>query len=231
MRRLTLLITLLVSSVLLLGCEREEKRRQWEAQRAKECLDKFCEGDIEPKRDMATEVALKLNGQWYIGPKEYFSGRHGAVFYWPSKTPETGRPDGAAYPEKGQPFYDVAIEIFLSSKPEQAVAESTWKLLQQEERLGHVLDKRKLRDGLDVWRTRSGGIEETWYVATHLKLPNGDPPAIACRGTAPEVARCTGGFMWQPDVAAGLRFRAVHGPDWPEIHQEIIKVLQQLRKA
>jgi hypothetical protein len=188
---------------------------------------------------MATEVAIKLNGKWYIGPKVYGNPNFGAMsFYWPSRAP-TGDSHAVARADEVKRnavdavdnFYDVAIEIFLSSKPEQPVAESTWQLLQQEERQGRVLDKRTLREGLDVWRTQSGGIEETWYVATRVKLPNGDPPAIACRGTVPQFARCTGGFMWQPGVAAGLRFRAAHGPDWPEIHQEIIKVLQQLRKA
>src|SRR5687767_12961059 len=66
---------LVLPAALLLGltaCGPSEKQRAEQAEKTRlECLDKFCPGDVEPKRDTATEVAFKLNGQWYIGPKVY----------------------------------------------------------------------------------------------------------------------------------------------------------------
>lgn len=219
---------LFATALLLTGCgpskeELAEKRRI-------ECLDTFCEGDVEPPRDRVREVALKINGQWYVGPKEYFSGKSGAVFYWPSKTPEIGRTDGQPYPEKGKPFYDVAIEIFLGT-PKQVPSKSMYRRLLELEVRGLVVEKTTPSSELQVWRTQEGDSSETWYVATALKEPNGDPPAVACREIDPKHARCTMGFRWKPDVAANMRFRAVHGPDWPAIYLETERVLQQLRKA
>lgn len=222
---------LLWSLVTLAACGPPDQRKAEVTEKRRiECLDKFCEGDVEPKLDRATEVALKLNGQWYVGPKEYFSNMSGAVFYWPSKTPEIGRPDGQPYPEKGKPFYDVAIEVFLSS-PKTPGINSTYQLLLAEEASGHVVEKRKLRDGLEAWKTKSGTMQETWFIATDLLLPTGEPATVACRGDDPTKYRCTGGFLWTPDIAAGLRFRATHGPDWPEIYVEINRVLKQLRRG
>lgn len=236
MRGLTLLIAVLASAFLLAGCDRDEKRRQWEAQRAKECLDKICEGDIEPKRNMATEVALKLNGQWFIGPKEYFSGGSGAVFYWPSKTPETGRSDGQPYPEQGKPFYDVAIEIFLRSNtipPEPR----GYQLLEIAEAKGWIASRTTLRPGLDaitmkhVIGPRDHYIDHvTYYVATQLKGVDGLPPVATCSHAHPNDSGGTG-FMWQPGIWAGTRMNQKHCADWPEVFQETTRVLQLLRKA
>lgn len=219
--------------VLLAACgPSEQQKAQFAEQKRIECLDKFCDGDVEPKRDMLNEVAFKLNGKWFIGPRLYGNPNFGAIaFYWPSKTPQAGLPGGGNYPEYGQSFYDVAIEIFVRTKSQEPVARSTYQLLLEEERQGHVIEKRRLREGLDVWHTRSGITDEAWYIATNFKDPSGDPPTVACRGMDPSKNRCTGGFLWQHDVAAGLRFRATHGPDWPEIYLEITRVLKLIRKA
>jgi hypothetical protein len=214
----------------LMACSpSEQKRAELAEKRRIECLDTFCEGDVEPLRDKVREVALKINGQWYVGPRAYFSGGAGAVFYWPSKTPEIGRPDGQPYPEKGKPFYDVAIEVFLS-RPRTPDINSTYQELLTEQARGRVLEKRQVRDGLEAWKTRFGNVEETWFIATGLRLPTGEPPVVACRGNDPAQHTCTGGFLWTPEVAANVRFRATHGPDWPDIYLEIHRVLQQLRR-
>lgn len=193
-----------------------------------ECLDKICPGDVEPSRNVATQIALKVNGQWYIAPKEYFStGKNGGGFYWSSRHPMF---KGGDYPERDQNFPDKAIEVFLGT-PRQVVP-SMYQQLQVAKRTTSVLETKVLRPGLERWRTQEKDrLVETWYVATNLKEPNGDPPTIACRGADLKKYRCTTGFMWRPNVGANLRFRATHGPDWPEIYQEANRVINLLRKS
>lgn len=59
---------------LLAACEpSKEKQAQLAEEKRVECLDKFCEGDVVPRRDFAKDGLLKLNGQWYLGPKEYLA--------------------------------------------------------------------------------------------------------------------------------------------------------------
>lgn len=214
----------------LTGCGPSEQRKLELAEEKRvECLDKFCPGDVEPLHDYQLQEAMKLNGSWYIGPKEYFStGENGGGFYWPSRHPMY---KGGNYSQTGQKFYDKAIEIFLS-RPRVSGINGLYQELLIEEKKGHVLKKTKLREGLEVWTTQPGTfLEENWFIATQLRLPTGEPPVIACRGNDPSYYRCNGGFLWTPQVAVGLRFRAIHGPDWPEIYLEINRVLQQLKKV
>jgi hypothetical protein len=222
--------TVVMTCALLTACgPSEQKRAELAEKRRIECLDTFCEGDVEPPRDKVREVALKLNGQWYVGPKAYFARGSGAVLYWPGKEPGYGPPGDFPPGVKGRDFYDVAIEVFLS-RPRTPNINSTYQELLAEQARGRVLDKRRVRDGLEAWRTQFGNVEETWFIATDLRLPTGEPPVIACRGNDPAQHRCTSGFLWTPEVAASVRFRATHGPDWPDIYLEIHRVLQQLRR-
>jgi hypothetical protein len=221
----------------LTACGPSEQQRVELAEKKRiECLDKFCEGDVEPKRDMATEVVLKLNGQWYVGPKEYFNGYDGRTGFewWEHKPISAGMkrpPEMQALAVDGK-GYDFSIEIFLGT-PKQAVSgKSMYQTLLEMDAKGLTLEKKILRPGLQMWRTREEGrLPETWYVAASLKEPGGDPPTIACRGDDPTYYRCTTGFRWRPDVAASMRFRATHGPDWPEIYLETARILNLLKKA
>lgn len=219
----------------------DDRRKTVELAQAKriECLDKFCEGDTQPKTTPGKDVAFKLNGHWYVGPSMYGNPNFGAMaFYWPSKV--------AAADEEGtvnarevvrsksgsiENFYDVAIEVFLKTISEAPTERSTYQVLLRLEQQGHVVDKRSLRDGLDVWKTRDRNIEEIWYVATKLSDPTGDRPTVACRGGDATQSRCTGALTWQPGVAASMRFRAVHGSDWPEIYLELSRMLALIKKA
>jgi hypothetical protein len=207
----------------------EEKRSVMAEQRRIDCLEKFCDGDVEPKRDVATEVALKLNGQWYVGPREYFStGKNGGGFYWPSQHPMF---KGGDYPEGRKDFPDKAIEVFLSTPKTNLPGKSLYQTLLEMEAKGQVLEKATLRPGLQVWRTREHGRAlETWYVASSLEGLSGDPPTIACREINLKLARCSTGFRWLPDVAASMRLSAIHAPDWPEIYLETQRVLKLLRR-
>lgn len=214
----------------LAGCGPSEQRKLELAEEKRvECLVKLCPGDVEPPHDYQLQEAMKLNGSWYIGPKEYFrTGKNGGGFYWPSRYPMY---KGGNYSQADQKFHDKAIEIFLS-RPNFSTVESVYQALSIEEKKGHVIKKITLRGGLEVWTTQSGTfLEENWFIATRLRLSTGEPPVIACRGNDPTAYRCSGGFLWTPQIAVGLRFQAIHGPDWPEIYLEINRVLQQLRRV
>lgn len=197
-----------------------------------ECLDKFCEGDIAPQT-APEEMAVKLNGQFFIAPKSYVMGFSGLAFYWPSKTPATGRSDRQPYPEQGLDFNDTAIEISLRSREGVTDRPGLYAVLQQAEVEGLLISKLNPRPGLEIWRiNENNGLRPlVWYVATEYREPGGDPPVIACDESNPEFDRCTTGFIWQPGISMDMRFRAKHGPDWPEIYQETMRILQLLKKV
>lgn len=224
---------LAVAAFLLTACgPNEEQRAQWAEEKRIECLDKFCEGDIEPRHDSATEVALKFNGQWYVGPKYYFStGMNGAAFYWPSKKNREDVPQD----ERAVP-YAHTIEIFLRSNNIPSESRG-YKLIELAESKGWIADRRNLRRGLDAIKMkhvigpRGQYIDHvTHYVATQLKGTDGLPPVAICSHVNPSDSGGTG-FMWQPGIWAGTRMNQKHCADWPEIFQEITRVLQLLKKA
>lgn len=236
----TLQLAFLVGSVFCLAaCGPSEQRKAELAEKKRiECLSKKCEGEVEPKHDPSTEVALKLNGQWFIGPREYFStGTRGASFEWWDHKPISSamkRPPEAqslAIEGKG---YDFSVEVFLRTKTTTPLGPSRYQALLDAESQGRVISKRSSKTGLEVWHVRDqikGMPPAIWYVATGLKDTEGLPPVLGCDNQEPKFDRCTMAFMWRPGIAADVRFRAIHGPDWPEIYLEITRILQLLRKA
>lgn len=220
----------------LAACDPFEKQRAEQTEKTRiECLDKICEGDRPPKAN-AGEAVMKLNGQWYFAPRSYAMDFSTLAFYWPSKTPTTGRPDGQGYPERGQDFYKVAIEVFLRSNsipPEP----HGYKLIEMAEAQGWIASRTTLRPGLDaikmkhVLGPREHYIDHvTYYVATQLKGADGLPPVATCAHDHPDHSGGTG-FMWQPGIWAGIRMNQKHCADWPEIYLEITRVLQLIKKA
>lgn len=226
-----------LAAAMLTGCEPSERQVARQAERRIACLDKVCEGDVSPKHDFATETTLKLNGTWFIGPKAYFSaGINGAAFYWPSRTPVTGRPDGRPFPEMRQRFYDVAIEILLRSSVIPPHPRG-YRLIALAEQNDWIARRRTLRAGLEqiemkhVVGPRGYTIDHvTYYVATELKGPDGLPPVAACNHKLADGGGGSG-FMWIDGIWAGIRMNQRHCADWPEIYQEATRVLQLLRKA
>jgi hypothetical protein len=129
-----------------LEAARERAREQYREY----CLDNICEGDVVPtKYDPAKEFAFKVNGQWFIGPREYGGYGGSFAFFWPSKTPrhrihaERDAPEFVpSAPGRPSNFYDVAIEIFLHSKDEANFSPSRWnEISRQAEAEGRVISK------------------------------------------------------------------------------------------
>ena len=189
---------------------------------------------------LSKEVPLKFGGQWFIGPKDYFSsGINGASFVWWDHKPlssSTKRPPEAqalAVAGKGDDF---SVEIFLRSTnipPEP----HGYKLIELAEAKGWIADRRVVRPGLDavtmkhvIGPTGQYIDHVTYYIATGLKGIDHLPPVATCAHDHPAGSGGTG-FIWQPGIWAGTRMNQKHCADWPEIYQETIRVLQQLRKA
>lgn len=216
--------------------EKSRRKAELQERRRIECLDKICPGDKEPLRNWETEELLKLNGHWFVGPKAYFSsGMNGAAFYWPSKTPMTGRPDRQPYPEQGKFFYDVTIEIFLRSNNIPAEPRG-YVLIQLAEKNGWVASRETLRSGLDKIQMKhvvdpQGQYMDhvTYYVATELTGMDGLPPVATCNHDNVSNGGGTG-FLWKPEIWAGTRMNQKHCADWPEIYQETIRVLSLVKE-
>lgn len=203
---------------------------------AEACRDKWCEGDVAPAFDSATQEVLKLNGKWFVGPKEYFSsGRNGAVFYWPSKTPMTGSGSGIPIPEGAQPFSEIAIEIFLRSYsiPQGPIG---YRFIELAVKNDWVLRRQVLRKGLERLEMKHvkgpDGLfidHTTYYVATDLIGADGLPPVGTCNHSLRDGGG-GGGFMWKDGIWAGIRMNQKHCADWPEIYQEVSRVMNLLKK-
>lgn len=226
----------------------EQKRAELAELKRIECLEKVCPGDVEPKRDYTKDALLKLNGEWFIGPQVYFtSGRNGAVFYWPAKAPGFA-PGEFLEGIKGRDFSDVAIEIFLTGRQRwpdpKAIApweNSSWERRFDELRKeGFRIERLQLRPSLERVRffdAQGKQYRHEYFLATQQKLPlsRNSLPGIAC-DPYPDASSgakpgCTGGIFWQEDVYADFRLHAKHASDWPEIYQEINRVLSLLKKA
>jgi hypothetical protein len=236
-RRGSSICTVLGCAFLLTACgPSEQTKAEFAETKLVQCLDKFCEGDVEPKH-ASNEVALKVNGQWFIGPRKYFSAasRSAGFEWWERKPLDPGlaRPaDAQALAVNGN-GYDVSVEIFLRNDRGLMQGPSSFDRLRQTEVDGRLLGKTSLRPGLDMWRTaETDGLgPRLWYVATdHV---DSDPygAVLSCRDSNPRFDRCVTSFYWRPGIVADMRFRAKHSVDWPEIYREAMRILQQLTRA
>lgn len=230
--------------LLLSACKpapEKQAKKQAEAveYQRQECLEKICSNDVEPKHDNATEQVFKRGGKWFIGPSEYGGYNGSFAFYWPSKTPGTKASAAKEAPEylpsdpttgRLSNFYDVAIEFFIETGEQQG---EMYGLIEKAKAKAKIIKQEQLRPGLELVQIQSDPkIEpiETYYIATQLKTPAGALPTVHCRMAHPDN-RCTSGFAWKPDYRIYVRFNQKHGKDWPEIYQEISRILNQIKGA
>lgn len=235
-QRMRRLIYVLTAVVALIGCGPNEQRK---AELAEEkrivCLDKICDGDVQPPIERGRQL-FKVNGQWFSGPWEYGNPNLAPMaFYWPSKTPLTGRADRQSYPERGKNFYDVAIQISLRSS-RIPIEPRGYQLIELAESNRWIEERKTLRPGLEAITMKHvigpGGhyIDHvTYYVATQLKGPDGLPPVATCSHADSRNGGGTG-FMWRPGIWAGAGMNQKHCADWPEIYLEVTRVLQLIKK-
>ena len=227
----------LITLLLLTACvQSEQEKAKWAEEKRIHCLNHLCEGDILPKSDTMNDEILKVNGMWFIGPREYFSGgMNGAHFDWWNHKPLSSftKPPAEvqALARKGD-GYNISIEIFLRGHDGVKHGPSGYQLLMQAASKGEVLSKTTPRPGLEIWHVKDESIlGSVWYVATDHRKADGEPPVLWCSDHNPKTDFCTMAFILQPGISADMRFRATHGPDWPEIYGEMMRVFQLLRKA
>jgi hypothetical protein len=232
----------LLTAVTMTACGPSDKQRAAGAEEQRvQCLDKLCYGDVVPTFDSSKDAILKVNGQWYVGPKEYFTSFGPRGFnWWQHKALSTGSPrppelEALIANGKG---YDVSVEIFLTGRqrwPTPNVDKpwegATWaREFNRIQAEGLRMQRKTITPQLDVvsfFHADGKAYDTTYYVATQQKsIRGGEPPVASCRTDIRNPnARCSSNEFWQPDVFADFRFRAKHAPDWPAIHQEIIRVL------
>lgn len=132
--------------------------------------------------------------------------------------------------------YDLSIVIFLGSTnfPPEPYG---YKLIEVAEANGWIASRKMLRPELEAITMKhvigpNGYYIDfaTYYVATMLKGTDGLPPVAGCNHADPRNGGGTG-FMWRSDIWAGVRMNQKHCADWPEIFQEVTRVLQLLKKA
>jgi hypothetical protein len=203
------------------------------------CLDHLCQGDKLPQYDYWKNELLKLNGQWFIGTKRYFSsGFNGATFYWPSKTPGSSSGD---FPEKALEVAGkgdmVTVWIFLRHNPYPKPRTTAYQLLLDKEQQGMLVEKfMSPADDQEIWRVYddpSRKFVSRYYVAKDLEYspPGAGHPVLGCsdRTEYQEHSNCTAGFRWRDGISADIRVHQRHAYDWPAIYQEIIRVLSLLQ--
>lgn len=236
----------------LTACDPFEQQRVEQAEKTRvECLDRRCLGDVEPSRDIKTQVVFKRSGRWFVMPREYGDPNFGEIaFFWPSKTalrdPDIVRKTPELIqnsPTVSGNYSKVAIQIYLTGKerwPHSNASEPWSQTLEQwlaiKRAEGKYIEQTTIHLGLDEYRsfvTQGGKLSAIYYAATQQRKLRGDgPPVLSCE---PEPLHpnswCAGGVFWQPDVYADFRFNAVHAKDWPEIYQEIIRVLNLLKET
>lgn len=220
------LVMALVVPMLVTACESsEESRRQKQIQQE----DNIVPGETLPKYDNKRYSITKTNGRFFLIPREYGGVGGRLVFYWPSKTPMTGRLDGGSYSEQRLEFEDVAVEVFIrADRKKSSVSES---MFGRAERNGWIQDRKVLRKGLEVvtLNEKAGVItrEKSLYLATEMKWPDGRIPVVECS----DSLRTGGGWMpWRPGVFLTIRFKEDKCQDWPEIYAEILSVMSQVRE-
>lgn len=237
--------SVLLSAMVLGGCKgsaeetagkTEERARQAE----KRCANRICPGDALPVHDQKTEAVFKINGQFYIAPKDYGGLDGSLAFIWPSKTPANKPGASKEAPEytssgpgKVSNFYEVGIEIFLRHHDGKTYGPKRYERLLNAEKEGRVISRTAPRAGLEVWRIPdSRGLgSKLWYVATEHVAEDPNGAVLSCEDMNPQFDRCTTAFRWKPYVSADMRFRAKHGADWPEIYQETIRVLSLIEEV
>ncbi|MDC6168286.1 hypothetical protein [Paucibacter sp. XJ19-41] len=229
----------------LLGCkpsaEEEAKiatRLKAEAERQEElCRDKTSCGEKPPvglKVDYTKHALRKWNNHWFLVPRDY-DAHFGMKFRWPSRT-TSGRD-----PTKHDPNdWVVQLQIRSHDIPPEPRGHRRLEIAARE---GRVSNRVTLRPGLDRLEyrdvDRATGVPSkyfvfTEYVATDRRDPEGQPPVLRCRTDLadPQNAGGGGGFVWREGILVEILIRSGNiCEDWPEIYDEVIRVLELTEKV
>lgn len=228
---------LLFACALLAGCGPSAEKRAEE--RRVHCLNNLCEGDVLPKYDFSKEQAFKVDGRWFVGPREYvgYGGRIG--FEWwnhkPLSPSKKRPPEVQALVMKGK---SGEITIDISFRNNNIPSEPRgYQRIELAVRNDRILERRTIRPGLEVFRIKHEDATYrhltdhfNYYVATNLVGADGSPPVASCNHRREDGSGGTG-FMWKPGIWAQVRMNQRHCIDWPEIYTEVKRILELIREV
>jgi hypothetical protein len=190
--------------------------------------------------DTSRFIEFEVDNKAYLSPKDYGGDMGRLAFFWPSKAPGQ-RPDLAAEFDPGTQhiqnnYQRVVIEIFINSSTVRPKNLHNFEFIKHAERVGWVLEKHSIRPELDEYTMRNV-IDEygnrinyvKYYVATKLQGADGLPPVASCSFTRADDVGGTG-FQWR-NAWVGTKMNNSHCQDWPEIYQEISRVLNLVEEA
>jgi len=227
------------ASLCLVACDSSEQANVESEKKRIECANRICDGDVLPPFEK-DETVLKLNHQWFIGPRKYFSAMaNTASFEWWGHRPldpAMPRPrdaQAAAIDGKG---YDFAVSVFLVTHSLPAPVHD-YRLIEMAQENGWILSREVKRPGLEVVHMShvkgpDGQFidQGAYFIATDLEGPDGTPPVAVCYQDWPE-GNAKAALSWQPGIWGALRMSQKNCEDWPEIYLEIARVLKLLKKV
>jgi len=236
----------LLLALSLAACEREsnntkqsqlleqQKTKQAAEQRKIELCrdDPGCDLKPMPAYDEKIHHINKWNGQWFLIPREYDYER-GFGFYWPSKRSQALGPTQSS----GDDWH-----IYLYPRSHNIPPEPRgYRRILLAEKEGRVLKRETLRKGLDriiYFDLYRPGVLDTVqaieYVATDRLDPEGQPPVLRCKMDManPERAGGGAGFIWRDDILVEVLIRGGNVcEDWPELFDEVVRVLNLAKKV
>jgi hypothetical protein len=99
------------------------------------------------------------------------------------------------------------------------------------EREGKILERDESRPGLVTYVTRRDPDNPNTYllrVATEFTGMGQTHPTLFCPTFADPA--CTTRLQWKLGIELYVRFRAKHGPDWPQIYSEIVRIVALIKE-
>ncbi|MBB5206438.1 hypothetical protein HNQ51_003784 [Inhella inkyongensis] len=209
------------------------------ARRSEMCRDSFAPGPCPgatpaPLNPDPNAFGLhKWNNRWFKVPREYHS-TIGMTFYWPSKNPSAkgpAKPLGTDWP----------IELYIRSydiPPELR----GYRAIEAAERDQRIIRRETVRPGLDrveyfplhPFTGERSSMPVTEYVATERRDPEGQLPIFRCKKNLSNPSQGGGGagFMWRDGILVEVLIRGGNlCDDWPELFDEVTRVLNLIQKV
>lgn len=226
----------------LAACEPSEAERARIAEQNRLlCLDEKCSGDVTPAYDHRKYDLLKIGGEWYIGPEEYYSaGIQGASFFWWEHRAFSKRmklPDGLALAMlRGEGSgYTVKISMLGRVVPPEPTG---YRVIQSATQNGWIAERSTIRPGFERVRLTSDAKsasgwrldQYSYYIASDQRGPDGLPPVARCNHEHPKDS-CTTGFRSEYGFMVGAGWNQRHFLDFPEIYAEVVRIYSLLEKA
>ncbi|MDT9000310.1 hypothetical protein RQP53_13635 [Paucibacter sp. APW11] len=195
--------------------------------------DSACPGARPVNTEPGAFTLHKWNDQWFKVPTAY-SSDYGMSFYWPSKAPP-----GRAPAKHDPKDWSIQLQIRSYDIPPEPIG---YREIQAAERDGRIVNRQTIRPGLDrveffalhKFTGERFSTPDTVYVAMDRRDPEGQPPVLGCKLNLkdPQQAGGGAGFWWRDGIFVEVLIRKGNVcEDWPELFDEVIRVLNLTQKV